>query len=385
MGVPGRFSRDRAESERFNAALGNAAQHSAAQHSAAADGTALDNTAASGDAGFAAELAVVAGLRSLGEAGVPDAETRERIRTEIADRLGEPVAPPVRRRWNPRMADLVAAGIALVLGLVGLTLLLSRGAVPGDALYGVKRAGEETALGLTFGAEAKAHKHLEFAANRVAELGRMTDATPAAYRTALADFGSDVRAGVTTLTMLATGGSGRAQLSDLQRWTRQQERLLVAEQARVPASARADVSDARGLLTRVQRRTSALASRLNCYEITTGSSDELGVIPADGACTQQPARPGASAPASPAPATSLPSLPPVPGSPVPETPAPSPDLAVSSTPAGPPPESSTTPPPVFAPPIPTPTGPRLTTPTSPPPPVISVPPLLPGLPPIVVG
>ncbi|MFI5605815.1 DUF5667 domain-containing protein [Amycolatopsis sp. NPDC051903] len=360
MGVPGWFSRERAESERFDRAL--------------------DPSPVRRDGEFADELAVVAALRSLGEAGSPDAETRERIRAEIEGRLGEPVA---RRRWQPKMADLVAAGIALVLGLVGLTLLLSRGAVPGEALYGVKRAGEETALSLTFGAEAKARKHLEFAGNRVTELGTMTDASPAAYRTALADFGSDVRAGVTTLTTLATGGNGRAPLTDLATWTQQQEQLLATEQPRIPTAARADLTSARGLLTRVQQRTTALVSRLNCYEITTGGSDELGVIPARGACTQQPAQPGGSAPASPAPATPVPTAP---GAPVTETPGPSSDLVVSGTPTPTSsPGASTAPPPVFAPPITAPTSPRLPTPTSPPPPLISVPPLLPGLPPIVIG
>ncbi|MFF4592553.1 DUF5667 domain-containing protein [Amycolatopsis sp. NPDC001319] len=360
MGVPVWFSRDRTENERFDRAL--------------------DPSPVERDGEFADELAVVAALRSLGEAGAPDVATRERIRAEIEGRLGQPV---VRRRWKPRMADLVAAGIALVLGLAGLTLLLSRNAMPGDALYTVKRAGEETSLGLTFGDEAKARKHLEFAANRVSELGLMTDASPSAYRTALGDFGSDVRAGVTALTALATGGSGRTQLSDLETWTKEQARLLAAEQPRVPTSARADLSGARGLLTRVQQRTSALVSRLNCYEITTGSSDELGLLPARGACTQQPTRPGEPAPPSPSspgptPTPTESGVPPATGTSSP------PDLAVSSTPTPTSGGSATAPPPVFSPPITAPTTPRLPT-TSPPPPLISIPPLLPGLPPIVIG
>ncbi|WP_326567934.1 DUF5667 domain-containing protein [Amycolatopsis rhabdoformis] len=362
MGVPGWFSRDRAESERFDHAL--------------------DPSPVKRDDEFADELAVVAALRSLGEAGAPDVETRERIRAEIEGRLGEPV---VRRRRKPRMADLVAAGIALVLGLTGLTLLLSRNAVPGDALYEVKRAGEETALGLTFGDEAKARKHLEFASNRVSELAQMTDAAPAAYRTALGDFGSDVRAGVTALTALATGGSGRTQLSDLESWTKEQERLLAAEQPRIPTAARADLSGARGLLTRVQERTTALVSRLDCYEITTGTSDELGLIPARGLCTQQPAQPGGSGSASTNPSpTSPPPTAPEGGVPPATGPSSPPDLAVSSTPTPTSSGSATTPPPVFPPPITAPTTPRLPT-TSPPPPLISIPPLLPGLPPIVIG
>lgn len=364
MGVPGRFSRERVEVERFDRALDPSPGRPPGQS----------------DGEFADELAVVAALRELGPAGGPDPATRERIRAEIEGRLGRPV---VRRRWRPRMTDLAAAGIALVLGLVGLTLLLSKNAVPGETLYDVKRAGEATSLAFTFGDEAKARKHLEFAADRVAELGRMTEASPAAYRTALDDFGTDVRAGVTQLTALATSGSDHGQLADLKSWARDQSSLLAAEQSRVPAAAALDLSGARGLLTRIQERTTALVSRLNCYEITTGSSDELGLLPSNGACTQQqPSRIGTT----PAPA---PSSPPPPSSetvpPTTATSAPgNPDLAVPTAPT-PTPTGGTAPPPVFAPPIPTPSAPRLPTPTSPPPPVLSFPPLLPGLPPIVIG
>jgi hypothetical protein len=362
VGVPGRFSRERGEVERFDRALEPSPDH--------------------GDGEFADELAVVTALRELGRTGGPDPATRERIRAEIEGRLGEPVA---RRRWRPRMADLTAVGIALVLGLVGLTLLLSKNAVPGDTLYGVKRAGEATSLAFTFGDEAKAQKHLEFAAGRVAELGRMTTASPAAYRTALDDFGTDVRAGVTQLTGAATGGNDHGQLAGLESWARDQSGLLAAEQSRVPAAATLDLTGARGLLSRVQERTTALVSRLNCYEITTGSSDELGLLPARSTCTQQqPSRIGAP----PAPAPSPVSPPPTSSETVPpttRTSAPSnPDLAVPTAPA-PTPAHGTGPPQVFAPPIPTPSAPRLPTPPSPPPPVLSFPPLLPGLPPIVIG
>ena len=360
MGVPGRFSRERMEVKRFDRAL--------------------DPSPAQRHDEFADELAVAAALRELGPAGGPDPATRERIRAEIEGRLGAPV---VRRRWRPRMPDLAAAGIALVLGLVGLTLLLSKNAVPGETLYDVKRAGEATSLAFTFGDEAKARKHLEFAAGRVSELARMTDASPSAYRTALNDFGTDARAGVTQLTALATAGSDHGQLADLKSWARDQSSLLAAEQSRVPAAAVPDLSGARGLLTRIQDRTTALVSRLNCYEITTGSSDELGLLPAKGECTQQqPSRIGATPPPEPSspPPSSSETVPPSTDTSAPGTP----DLAVPTAPT-PTPTGGAPPPLVFAPPIPTPSSPRLPTPTSPPPVLVSIPPLLPGLPPIVIG
>lgn len=363
MGVPGWFSRGRTESERFD--------------------DAIDASPGERPEEFAEELALVGALRELGQAGRPDPATRARIRAEIEGRIGEPLP---RRRWRPRMADLAAAGIALILGLGGLTLLLSRDALPGDALYSVKRAGEVTSLGLTFGDEAKAEKHLRFAANRVTELGRMNDAAPAAYQTALHDFGSDVRAGVAEFTELATTSGNRTGLTSLESWAQSQSRQLESEQAGVPESAREGFQQARLLLDRVQQRTSALGSRLSCYQITTGTTDELGLLPARGACTQQPLSPGGSTPSSP---------PPAPESSVPPTDAPLPARSASSptasgSPSTPAPTRTTsevprTPtPPSVPPPITAPTPPRI--PTRPaPPPVVSVPPLVPGLPPIVIG
>ncbi|WP_020662946.1 DUF5667 domain-containing protein [Amycolatopsis benzoatilytica] len=361
MGVPGWFSRGRTESDRFDDAVN------------ASPGARPDE--------FAEELALVGALRELGQAGSPDLATRTRIRTEIESRIGEPLP---RRHWRPRMADLVAAGIALFLGLTGLTLLLSRDAVPGDALYQVKRAGEVTSLGLTFGDAAKAERHLEFAANRVADLGRMDEASPAAYQVALTDFSSDLRAGVAGLTELATKSSDHARLAALQSWAQTQSSALQAEEPAIPAEARDGFQRAQSLLSRVQQRTTALGSRLNCYRITTGTTDELGLLPAHGACTQQPVTP----PSLPTPDSPAPSVPAT-GSPLPLHSVSSPNLGTPGTSAPTRlPTSTSVPhpaaPPTVPAPIPAPTAPRIPS-QPPPPPVISVPPVLPGLPPIVVG
>lgn len=278
-----RFARERAEIDRF--------------------ARALEPSPVRRDGEFADELALVGALRDLGAAGAPDLETRQRIRAEIAGRLETAAATP-RRRWRPRTADLVAAALFLVLVLSGLTLVLSRNALPGDALYGVKRAGESTALGLTFGDQAKAQKHLEFATNRITELGELAEAgaSPADYRTAYDDFAADLKAGVSQLAAVATSDSGGAQaLADVRLWARNQAARLASQP--LPADAAPVFGDVRDLLGKVQERTSGLVARLNCYEITTGTSDDLGLLPATGECTARPA-PAAgeqpsSAPASP--------------------------------------------------------------------------------------
>ncbi|MEC3975344.1 DUF5667 domain-containing protein [Amycolatopsis sp. H20-H5] len=365
MAVPGWFSRERSESERFAIAV---------------DGGEHDDE-------FADELSLLTGLRELGSSGSPDVETRQRIRAEIAAQLGPDgeVVPP-RRHWRPTKANLVAAALALVLALGGLSLLLSKDALPGDALYQVKLAGEATTLGLTFGDRAKAEKHLEFATNRVLELGELarSGADSQAYVTGLGVFESEVHAGVAQLTALASGNGGQVQLSDLRRWAVGQEERLTEQQATIPAAARDRFASAQALLGRVKERATDLSSRLGCYQITTGTPDELGVVPAQGACEQPSPSltdvtpPGAPDVTPPPPSSGAPSAAPVTST------TSSPDLGL---PTGglPAPTGGTLPPPVLGPPIRITPAPRPTTVATQPPPLISLPPVLPGLPPIIIG
>ncbi|QXV60199.1 DUF5667 domain-containing protein [Amycolatopsis sp. TNS106] len=362
MGVPGWFARERADGDRF------------------AD--LVDGTESPDGDEFAHELALVGGLRELGAGGAPDAETRQRIRDEIAGRLAEAEAAPKRR--GHLVANLAAAAVALVLALGGITLLLSKDALPGDPLYGIKRAGESAALGLTFDEQDKAKKHLEFAANRVGELDELTrqGAPTDAYFTGLTDFETDLRAGVSRLTALVTDQGGQTPLAELRTWARNQSDRLGLQVEHAPAEARDKFSAARALLDKVQERTTDLGSRLVCYTITTGSSDELGAVPAAGDCVRDPDSPEAVLP----PVTSSPPSSAPTGSPAPVTSAPPSSAGETAAPTGPiAPPTGGTPPPVAPVPGPTNLPPLPTTTTTPKPPLISIPPLIPGLPPITIG
>jgi hypothetical protein len=356
-----RFARERAESERF--------------------AHALEPSPVRRDGEFADELALVGALRELGAAGAPDLETRQRIRAEIAGRLETAAATAPSRRWRPRTADLVAAALFLFLVLSGLTLVLSRTALPGDPLYGVKRAGESTALSLTFGDQEKARKHLEFATNRITELGELTaeGGSAADYRTAYDDFAADLRAGVAEMSAAATSdGGGTQALSDVRLWARNQAARLGS--LPLPADAAPVFGDVRDLLGKVQERTSGLVARMNCYQITTGTSDELGPLPATGACTQRPAPAAGGQPTA---------VPVVPSSSDSTAPTPTgtqlPPSDAAATPGIPAPTGGVTPPPVYGQVPSTSQRPPSTTTTTSPPPLVSIPPLLPGLPPIVIG
>jgi hypothetical protein len=365
--VPRGFSRERAENERFARAVDNPEE----------------------DQDFTDELALIENLRELGGTGLPDEETRWRIRAEIAERLGpagEDEEQPVQSRRHRALAGVLVAAAAVLLALGGLGMLLSKDALPGDRLYTVKRAGESATLGLTFGQHAKADKHLEFANNRIDELARLTDSGghSADYLIGLADFGSDARAGAAQLTTLATQSGGQQQLAELRTWAEQRAGKLAAQRNSMAPAAVSRFAAAQSLLTAIETRATALADRLGCYQVTSGSSDELGALPAQSACDPQPRPRTGLPPTEPSPAEGGP-----PQSAAPShlsgTASPTP-TAGAARPTGPPPPvlSGPAPPPVVEPPILSTTGPRLPSLPPPSPPLSPIPPLLPGLPTIVI-
>lgn len=275
-----------------------------------------------------------------------------------------------------RLAVAALALLALVGSLAGMSVLAARDALPGDALYGVKRTAEAASLGLTFGDEPKALKHLEFATARVSEIETLArrypnpaDAPVGGYLTALTDFDNDAIAGARQLITLATRSDGRL-LEALRDWSAQQASRLERVAPQLPQAARTRQNASHALLDRITTRADALLARMDCYQITSGSSDDIGALPATATCEEGNPAPSSSA------QPSVPGTPDNPGQATggPETPSP-PLPSAEPTPAVPPvpvPGATVTVP------LPTerPSTPNTSTTN---PPLISLPPLLPGL------
>ncbi|GLZ38222.1 DUF5667 domain-containing protein [Actinokineospora sp. NBRC 105648] len=396
------------------------------------------------------DRAIVELLAGLGPLSAPDAGSRDRMRAKVmASLAADPVeaAPPPparppragrapRGRPDPgtssatrpapvrgrpdrpanrpgagsgaraRFAVAAVAVLALVFSLTGMSLLLARDALPGDALYGVKRTGEAASLGLTFGDEEKAFKHLEFATARITEIETLAlrsadpaDAPTDGYVSALSDFDNDATAGTRALTAVAIAGDGR-QLPTLRTWADQQGARLAALRPRFPAPAESRLAASLALLDKIESRSAGLISRFPCYQVVSGDSDEIGVLPATATCQIRPGAPqvlpAPDSQAGNAPATGSPGTPAGTVAPPQTTGANPPGQATTTAPTASP-TTSTRPPVVPIPPIiggPTTTRPPGSTTTAPPPvqvpvplplPTIALPPLLPGLPGIVIG
>ncbi|MDQ3761661.1 MAG: DUF5667 domain-containing protein [Actinomycetota bacterium] len=257
------------------------------------------------------DLAVVAALREVGAAVGPNPVERDRMRQRVMAEFSSVVhdgSSPVmvlrssretslKRRWIPeetrgRLVIAAAAALCLLMSLSGMSVLLSRDALPGDALYSFKRTAESAELGLTFGDQPKALKHLEFASARVNEIEIMADQADAAgnwsagqgkFLRALDDFDGDTTAAARLLTGLAINGEANS-LSALRGWAEQQKLRLSAVRAALPLRTSARVDSTLGLLDRVVARASALSDRSGCVTITSGTRDDLGLLPAKDAC-----------------------------------------------------------------------------------------------------
>lgn len=292
------------------------------------------------------ELRVVAAIATLAPALSPSAPARERMRARVlagltADaptvRLDEPAVGPgatdgddavtgsdgadelaVRRHRGHgarghgarghgargRFLVAAAAALCLVVALSGISLVLSRDALPGDALYSLKRAGETTELQLTFGDADRGLRHLDYAARRVDELSALVDRTgstalggtggvsllaveqvdPATASALLDALDAQSTAGSGLLTAVGVAGDPTA-LGSLSTWAQGQSARLSALRPQLPGTSQPRLDSSVGVLEQVRGRAGALASRLSCSPITTGSSDDLGPLPATTACT----------------------------------------------------------------------------------------------------
>lgn len=249
------------------------------------------------DSDLADDLAVVALLRSM-DVG-PDAETRARMKQRIltAPPPEKPLVLPSVRRVGARarLAVAAAAVLCLLMSLAGMSVLLSRDALPGDPLYGVKRTTESASLGLTFDDESRALKHLEFAASRVTEMETLADraSDESAQLTALADLTTDAVEGSRQLTTYATSSDEKV-LPALRDWALAQYVKLGTLRPRLPGDAGAQADSTMWLLASIAQRAHDLAARAGCTAVVSGSSDPLGPLPAKDACASAVPDPNSS-------------------------------------------------------------------------------------------
>ncbi|WBB48938.1 DUF5667 domain-containing protein [Verrucosispora sp. WMMA2044] len=190
---------------------------------------------------------------------------------------GSLLPPVTARRARARGAILIgiAAGAVAVSGISAA----SEDAVPGDALYGMKRGTERAQLALTSSDISRGQLFLDFARTRLAEAATVKG-SPGGYRAVLDDMDADTRQGVRLLTGAAAQRSDPAALAAVDAFLTDQRRSLSALEGRGSRIDRARTGESLALLESVAERADAVRAAIGCGREFTVSSDTLGPIPA---------------------------------------------------------------------------------------------------------
>jgi hypothetical protein len=200
-------------------------------------------------------------------------DTRPSRRRPVTSLAGNRRQVPRRLRTRGLIIVGIAAG---TLALSGISTA-SIDALPGDALYGVKRSTERAQLALASSDVSRGQLYLEFAKTRVAEAYAVRQ-DPAGLVAILDDLDAETRQGVKLLHTAAVERQDPAALDVVDRFVEDQQRKIVALLENQPAAVRPRVLESLRLLESVTRRTDALRTALNCGATSVGA-DALGPLP----------------------------------------------------------------------------------------------------------
>lgn len=261
------------------------------------------------------EAELVSRLRQLPVGELPDERFRAELRSQlvaIAPRIVAESAPvPAPSTARPRRVPsrrlvllhrplLAVTGAAAVLVLLlSLAVWMANGALPGQSLYGIKRASENFQLSVTGSDTSKGQKYLRFAGSRASESSKLVGAGPASPHTAslvastLRAADSDTRSGVRLLTGTAVSGVSADPLTKISNWLGPQRTRIAALAPKLPAGpARNQATASLALLQQVAVRVSQLKAELGCSCLSTTHTDSLGPLPCPSCAAKSPNTPG---------------------------------------------------------------------------------------------
>lgn len=253
----------------------------------------------------------------------------------MVDIVPKPATSPARAKpsparhaggWLPqvrfgRIATATVAVLTTFALLLGGAMWVSKKSLPGDTLYGLKRASERLQLATAGSSMAKAQDYLDFATTRAQEVhdllqradgtaagdgpqaGGVDAGTAQLITSTLASADSDVKSATALLAQQAVQKKSSAPLSTLTKWAPGQlSRLHAIGQAMPTTALQQRAASSSSLVTAAVNRANALAPDLGCSCLSNAPTDSLGPKP----CThcgltsavpgnpQQPVRPGTS-------------------------------------------------------------------------------------------
>ncbi len=260
----------------------------------APDGVPRHHTRGSGDTQLAELVSVGNTLTRVGPA-VPSPSVDPEFRTSLramlvatAEREGvgaEPNEEPVSR-WRAalgagagrrvRARGAIVIGVAVGAVAVSSMSFASEDAVPGDALYGVKRSTEKAQLALAGSDVTRGQLFLGFARNRLTE----ASAVPGGGLDGVfADMDADSREGVRLLNTAAVQRRDEAPLDAVDAFVSAQRRQLGPLIDRLGAADRKEALASLELLDDVDKRVRGLRNGFECGPEGVSGADSLGPRP----------------------------------------------------------------------------------------------------------
>ena len=188
--------------------------------------------------------------------------------------------PAVSRRTRTR-GSIVVGLAAGTLALSGMSAA-SGDAIPGDALYTVKRSTEKAQLALAGSDISRGQLYLEFARTRLDEAQAVKD--PGGLTAVLDDMDSETLEGVRLLTSTAVSRKDPAALDAVDAFTTTQRAGAEKLRAGVNGGARARAAKSVTLLDEIDRRSKAIRPLIKCGAAAVSAADQLGPVPNGTAC-----------------------------------------------------------------------------------------------------
>jgi hypothetical protein len=258
------------------------------------------------DAGFKSELRaqLVAITARIVAESTPDAAPAAAAAlthpVRAAARSGRSAAGGLLRGLRRPLLGVASAAAVLALLITG-AVWISKGALPGDSLYGVKRASENVRLATAGNDVDKGYTYLGFASTRVGEVGKLlgkpsamalgagpaeaagtiNSRTASLVTSTLDSADSDSRSGMALLGDAAVAQMSADPLAKLTGWTAGQRAALqdVAARVRSTPALTKRVQTSLTLLQRISKREVDLRSSIGCPCLSQAVSDDLGPTP----------------------------------------------------------------------------------------------------------
>lgn len=257
---------------------------------------------------------IVAALATIEPAPAPRAHFRAELRAQlvaVTPRIvaesatenlpAQPAGAPKTAKPSPgrsilagllhsRPLGAVACTVVVIALLLGSAVAISRNALPGSTLYGVKRASENAQLALAPSSSARARLNLSFAETRLEEVQALLPkgsgpATINAHLASLVDStlssaDSDIMKAAQTLGEQAVQNNSATPLQSITSWAPGELTRLNKIITRLPAGSVRDRAQASyTLVSDAMARANALSAEAGCSCLKSTTSDQLGPVP----------------------------------------------------------------------------------------------------------